>query len=115
MDECQILYGAPHPVGGTKDDAWAWRAAKRLHDQARAVNIHLIQATQPPDDRTLPVQVREGAHVRCALNVPNYETAKMDLPRLTAALKDAGAEPIKSGQMFVDAERVGLAIAERDQ
>ncbi|MBV8994077.1 MAG: hypothetical protein JO287_10355, partial [Pseudonocardiales bacterium] len=71
VDECQVLYGAPHPIGGVKDDARAWRAAKKLHDQARAVNVHLLQATQRPDDRTLPARVREGAHVRCALNVPN--------------------------------------------
>lgn len=50
VDECQMLYAAPHPVGGVKDDARAWRAAKKLHDQARAVNIHLVQATQRPDN-----------------------------------------------------------------
>ncbi|MGH3808234.1 MAG: hypothetical protein ACRDRU_16755 [Pseudonocardiaceae bacterium] len=89
IDECQVLYGAPHPIGGAKDDARAWRAAKKLHDQARAVNVHLLQATQRPDDRTLPARVREGAHVRCALNVPNYETAKMIL----ADAADCGARP----------------------
>ena len=89
VDECQVLYGAPHPIGGVKDDARAWRAAKKLHDQARAVNVHLLQATQRPDDRTLPARVREGAHVRCALNVPNHETAKMIL----ADAADRGARP----------------------
>jgi len=89
VDECQVLYGAPHPIGGAKDDARAWRAAKKLHDQARAVNVHLLQATQRPDDRTLPARVREGAHVRCALNVPNHETAKMIL----ADAADSGARP----------------------
>lgn len=89
VDECQVLYAAPHPVGGAKDDARAWRAAKRLHDQARAVNIHLWQATQRPDNRTLPVMVREGAHVRAALNVPNETTAKMVL----ADAADRGARP----------------------
>ncbi|MGH4007509.1 MAG: hypothetical protein ACRDTH_04970 [Pseudonocardiaceae bacterium] len=89
VDECQVLYGAPHPIGGAKDDARAWRAAKKLHDQARAVNVHLLQATQRPDDRPLPARVREGAHVRCALNVPNYETAKMIL----ADAADRGARP----------------------
>ena len=84
-----MLYGAPHPIGGAKDDARAWRAAKKLHDQARAVNVHLLQATQRPDDRTLPARVREGAHVRCALNVPNHETAKMIL----ADAADRGARP----------------------
>ncbi len=89
VDECQVLYGAQHPIGGAKDDARAWRAAKKLHDQARAVNVHLLQATQRPDDRTLPARVREGAHVRCALNVPNHETAKMIL----ADAADRGARP----------------------
>ncbi|HEX6404757.1 MAG TPA: hypothetical protein VF003_16610 [Pseudonocardiaceae bacterium] len=89
VDECQVLYGAPHPIGGVKDDARAWRAAKKLHDQARAVNVHLLQATQRPDDRTLPARVREGAHVRCALNVPNHETARMIL----ADAADRGARP----------------------
>ncbi|GAB2999741.1 P-loop NTPase family protein [Saccharothrix stipae] len=89
VDECQVLYGAPHPIGGTKDDSRAVKAAKRLHDQARAVNIHLLQATQRPDDRTLPVRVREGAHVRCSLNVPNEGTARMIL----ADAVDRGARP----------------------
>jgi S-DNA-T family DNA segregation ATPase FtsK/SpoIIIE len=89
VDECQVLYGAPHPIGGAKDEARAWRPAKKLHDQARAVNVHLLQATQRPDDRTLPARVREGAHVRCALNVPNHETAKMIL----ADAADRGARP----------------------
>ena len=89
VDECQVLYGAPPPVGGKKDDSRAWKAAKAIHDQARAVNIHLIQATQRPDDRTLPVQVREGAHVRLALYVPNETTARMVL----ADAVDRGARP----------------------
>lgn len=89
VDECQVLYAEQHPIGGTKDDARAWRAAKRLHDQARAVNIHLWQATQRPDDRTLPVQVREGAHVRVSGYVPNYATAKM----VVADAADMGARP----------------------
>ncbi|MFJ8963676.1 hypothetical protein ACIRG5_30230 [Lentzea sp. NPDC102401] len=117
VDECQVLYGAEHPVGGTKADARAVKAAKRLHDQARAVNIHLMQATQRPDDRTLPVRVREGAHVRGSLNVPNKSTARMILadavdrgarPEDLRAGADAGTivmtgevEDIPAGQAFV--------------
>ncbi|WP_158842647.1 hypothetical protein [Saccharothrix deserti] len=117
VDECQVLYGAEHPVGGTKADARAVKAAKRLHDQARAVNIHLHQATQRPDDRTLPGRVREGAHVRCALHVPNENTARMILadavdrgarPQDLRAGADAGTvvatgevEDIPAGQAFV--------------
>lgn len=89
VDECQVLYQAPHPVGTTKADARAWRAAKRLHDQARAVNIHLWQATQRPDPTAIPAPVREGAHVRISLYVANYEAAKMVL----ADAADMGARP----------------------
>jgi S-DNA-T family DNA segregation ATPase FtsK/SpoIIIE len=89
IDECQVLYQAQHPIGGTKADARAWRAAKRLHDQARAVNIHLYQATQRPDPTAIPGPVREGAHVRIGLYVPNYEAAKMAL----ADAADMGARP----------------------
>jgi S-DNA-T family DNA segregation ATPase FtsK/SpoIIIE len=89
VDECQELYAAPLPIGGTKDESRAWKAAKRLHDQARAVNIHLCQATQRPTDRVLPVLVREGAHVRCSLYVANYATARMVL----ADAADMGARP----------------------
>lgn len=89
VDEVQELYAAPGDIGGTKDDARAWRAAKRLHDQGRAVHIQLWQATQRPTDRTLPVLVREGAHVRISLYVPNYATAKM----VVADAADMGARP----------------------
>lgn len=88
-DEIQVGYAEQHPIGGTKDDSRLWRAAKTLHDQARAVHIHLWQATQRPNDRTLPVMVREGAHVRISLYVPNYATAKM----VVADAADMGARP----------------------
>ncbi|GAA1208850.1 hypothetical protein [Prauserella alba] len=89
IDECQVLYQSPHPIGTTKADARAWRAAKRLHDQARAVNIQLWQATQRPDPTAIPAPVREGAHVRLGLYVPNAEAAKMVL----ADAADMGARP----------------------
>ncbi|WP_181780937.1 FtsK/SpoIIIE domain-containing protein [Pseudonocardia pini] len=89
VDECQVLYATPHPIGGAKDGARGVSAAKRLHDQSRAMNIHLIQATQRPDDRTLPARVREGVHVRAALYVPGPSTSKMIL----AEAADRGARP----------------------
>ena len=46
-------------------------------------------------------------------NPAEYES--WDLPRLTAVLVEHHAAPIKSGVMYVDAERVAAAIAERDQ
>jgi DNA segregation ATPase FtsK/SpoIIIE, S-DNA-T family len=95
VDEVQIMYAEPHPIGGTKDDARAVKAAKFLHDQARAVNVHLMQGTQRPDDRTLPARVREGAHVRGSLFVSKLETAKM----IMGDAADRGARPqdLRSG------------------
>jgi S-DNA-T family DNA segregation ATPase FtsK/SpoIIIE len=94
VDECQVMYMAGKAadgsqLGGSKDDARAQKAAKRLHDQARAVNIHLMQATQRPDPQTVPVRVREGAHVRASLYVPNINAARMIL----ADAADRGARP----------------------
>ncbi|MDN5857890.1 MAG: hypothetical protein L0I24_08130 [Pseudonocardia sp.] len=94
VDECQVMYMAGKAtdgslLGGSKDDARAQKAAKRLHDQARAVLIHLIQATQRPDPQTIPVRVREGPHVRVSLYVPNVNAAKMIL----ADAAERGARP----------------------
>jgi S-DNA-T family DNA segregation ATPase FtsK/SpoIIIE len=86
IDEVHVLFGDDQ-VGGKAGRATV--AMKSLLNMARAFNIHLLIATQRPDDRTLPARVREGAHVRCALNVPNQETAKMIL----ADAADRGARP----------------------
>jgi S-DNA-T family DNA segregation ATPase FtsK/SpoIIIE len=94
VDECQVMYMAGKAadgsqLGGSKDEARAQAAAKRLHDQARAVLIHLVQSTQRPDPQTMPVRVREGVHVRVALYVPNINAAKMIL----ADAAERGARP----------------------
>jgi len=96
VDECQVLYQAEHPVGGTAKDARAWKAARRIHDQARAVNIHLYQATQRPDPSAVPFQVREGPHVRACLHVANHEAAKMVLA--DAAERGARPQDLRSGR-----------------
>lgn len=89
IDECQVMYQADKPIGGSGADSRAMKAARRLHDQARAVNIHLWQSTQRPDPNAVPFQVREGAHVRESLHVANQEAAKMVL----ADAADRGARP----------------------
>lgn len=94
VDECQVMYmlGKAEDgslLGGSKDESRAQAAAKRLHDQARAVNIQLIQSTQRPDPQTVPVRVREGVHVRASLYVPNINAAKMIL----ADAAERGARP----------------------
>ncbi|RSD26449.1 hypothetical protein [Amycolatopsis eburnea] len=107
VDEVQVLYGAGDGIGGSKDDARAWRAAKKIHDQGRAVDVHLLQATQRPTDRTLPVLVREGAHVRASLFVPNESTARMAL----GDVADMGARP-QSLRQGTDAGTVVLTGAD---
>lgn len=95
VDECQVMYMAGKSLdgktllGGSKDESRAQEAAKRLHDQARAMNIQLLQSTQRPDPQTVPVRVREGVHVRASLYVPNINAAKMIL----ADAADRGARP----------------------
>jgi S-DNA-T family DNA segregation ATPase FtsK/SpoIIIE len=94
VDECQTLYAHGKGrdgrlIGGKKDDARAWRTVKALEDKARAVGIHICQATQRPDDRTLPAQVRESVHVRASLYVPKQSTAEMIL----GDAADRGARP----------------------
>jgi S-DNA-T family DNA segregation ATPase FtsK/SpoIIIE len=107
VDEVQVLYGHGDGIGGSKDDARAWRAAKAIHDQGRAVDVHLLQATQRPTDRTLPVLVREGAHVRASLFVPNESTARMAL----GDVADMGARP-QSLRQGTDAGTVVLTGAD---
>jgi len=102
VDEVQKLYGCTteHPdggeVGGNGKKSRAARAAQALHDQARAVNIHLLQFSQNPNDRNLPVLVREGAMIRASLFVGTESIAKMALGE---APVDTGAAPhaLRSG------------------
>jgi len=95
LDEIQIGYASmvedsDGPVGGKGKNGRLKIAAKRLHDQARAVNIHLLQATQRPSDNDgIPAVVREGAHIRASLHVPNLSAAKMVL----GDVADMGARP----------------------
>src|SRR5699024_93169 len=66
------------------------QAAKRLHDQGRAVNVHLWQFAQNPTDRNLPTIVREGAHVRGALHVSSPSISRKGIGDPAV---DAGAAP----------------------
>lgn len=98
VDEVQKLYMCTtvHPddwggdIGGNGKRSRAARAAQALHDQARAVNIHLFQFAQNPTDRNLPVVIREGAMVRASLYVGTESIARMGLGE---APVDTGAAP----------------------
>src|SRR5690606_173107 len=85
IDEVQKLYGCitQHPeggdIGGKGKKSRAVRAAQAIHDQGRAVNIHLWQFAQNPTDANLPVVVREGAMIRASLFVGTESIARMAL------------------------------------
>src|SRR5690606_3990583 len=96
------------PIGGKGKRARAARAAQALHDQARAVNIHLWQFAQNPTDKNLPVVVREGAMIRGSLFVGTESIAKMALGE---APVDTGAAPHALRQGF-DRGTVVLAPGE---
>ncbi|MGI8308051.1 FtsK/SpoIIIE domain-containing protein [Saccharopolyspora hattusasensis] len=143
VDEAQKLYGCTtvHPdggdIGGKGKKSRAVRAAQALHDQARAVNIHLWQFSQNPTDANMPVVVREGAMIRASLFVGKESIGRMALgdapvdtgaaPHALRAGKDRGTVVLAPGESldlpggvthttvrthFISTEQ-GYAIAER--
>jgi S-DNA-T family DNA segregation ATPase FtsK/SpoIIIE len=85
VDEAQVAFMCPekdelgNPYGGTKATSRYFNAARKLHNQGRAVNVTLWQGTQNPTDQNLPVLVREGAHIRASLVLSTESQAKMAL------------------------------------
>ncbi|OQO91963.1 cell division protein FtsK [Saccharomonospora piscinae] len=69
----------PRPFGGSKNTSRYFMAARKIHNQGRAVNVVLWQGTQDPTDQNLPKLVREGAHIRASLNVGTPSQARMAL------------------------------------
>jgi S-DNA-T family DNA segregation ATPase FtsK/SpoIIIE len=76
IDEVHILFGDDQ-VGGKTGRATT--AMKALLNMARAFNIHLLIATQRPDDRTLPTEIRDRYGIRACLHVGNEATNDMIL------------------------------------
>ncbi|WP_152617669.1 FtsK/SpoIIIE domain-containing protein [Phaeacidiphilus oryzae] len=85
VDEAQVAFMCPavgddkRPYGGTKATSRYFMAARKIHNQGRAVNVVLWQGTQDPTDQNLPKLVREGAHIRASLVVGTEEQARMAL------------------------------------
>lgn len=85
VDEAQVAFMCPakdedgNPYGGTKATSRYFNAARKIHNQGRAVDVLLWQGTQNPTDQNLPVLVREGAHIRAALVLSTESQAKMAL------------------------------------
>jgi S-DNA-T family DNA segregation ATPase FtsK/SpoIIIE len=85
IDEVHVLFG-DEQVGGKTGRASV--AMKALLNMARAFNIHLLIATQRPDDRTLPAEIRDRFGMRACLHVGNEATNDMILGK--PAFTDGG-------------------------
>ncbi|MDT0380292.1 ATP-binding protein [Streptomyces sp. DSM 42041] len=83
------------PLGGTKATSRYFQAARKLHNQGRAVDVLLWQGTQDPTDQNLPKLVREGAHIRASLVLGTESQACMALGDKAV---DGGAAPHKLRQ-----------------
>ncbi|WP_151477744.1 ATP-binding protein [Streptomyces albicerus] len=96
VDEAQVAFMNPvkgpdgRPYGGSKATSRYFMAARRIHNQGRAVSVTLWQGTQNPTDQNLPVLVREGAHIRSSLVVGTESQSKMALGDKAV---DGGAAP----------------------
>lgn len=96
VDEAQNAFMNPlvgedkRPYGGTKATSRYFMAARKIHNQGRAVDVLLWQGTQDPTDRNLPVLVREGAHIRAALVLGTEAQSRMALGDKAV---DGGAAP----------------------
>lgn len=101
VDEAQVAFMCPaigddkRPYGGTKATSRYFMAARKIHNQGRAVNVTLWQGTQDPTDQNLPKLVREGAHIRASLVLGTEAQARMALGDKAI---DGGAAPHKLRQ-----------------
>ncbi len=121
VDEAQQAYMCPvvgpdkRPYGGTKATSRFFMAARKLHNQGRAVGVLLWQGTQDPTDQNLPKLVREGAHIRASLVVGTPEQASMALGDKAV---DGGAAPhllrqgLDKGTLVVAGDGVDLPPGE---
>lgn len=98
VDEAQQAFMCPaigpdrRPYGGKKATSRYFMAARKIHNQGRAVNVILWQGTQDPTDENLPKLVREGAHIRASLALGTESQARMALGDKAV---DGGAAPHK--------------------
>jgi S-DNA-T family DNA segregation ATPase FtsK/SpoIIIE len=101
VDEAQVAFMCPavgadkRPYGGSKATSRYFMAARKLHNQGRAVNVLLWQGTQDPTDQNLPKLVREGAHIRASLALGTESQSRMALGDKAV---EAGAAPHKLRQ-----------------
>ena len=118
VDEAQVAFMCPavgpdkRPYGGSKATSRYFMAARKIHNQGRAVNVLLWQGTQDPTDQNLPKLVREGAHIRASLALGTESQSRMALGDKAV---DGGAAPHKlrqgldKGTLVVAGDGVKLA------
>lgn len=92
---CPVKDGEGNPYGGKSNRSRYFMAARKIHNQGRAVNVVLWQGTQDPTDQNLPKLVREGAHIRGSLVVGTEQQARMAIGDKAV---NAGAAPHKLRQ-----------------
>ncbi|MHC3449722.1 ATP-binding protein [Streptomyces prasinus] len=96
VDEAQVAFMCPvkgedkRPYGGSSATSRYFMAARKIHNQGRAVNVLFWQGTQDPTDQNLPKLVREGAHTRASLALGTESQARMALGDKAV---DGGAAP----------------------
>ncbi|MEV7613281.1 ATP-binding protein [Streptomyces sp. NPDC089799] len=98
VDEAQVAFMCPatggkedpRPYGGSKATSRYFMAARKIHNQGRAVDVLLFEGTQDPTDQNLPKLVREGAHTRGSLALGTESQARMALGDKAV---DGGAAP----------------------
>ncbi|MEU5981236.1 FtsK/SpoIIIE domain-containing protein [Streptomyces sp. NPDC047434] len=96
VDEAQVAFMCPavgedkRPYGGAKATSRYFMAARKVHNQGRAVDVLLYEGTQDPTDQNLPKLVREGAHTRISLALGTESQARMALGDKAV---DGGAAP----------------------
>jgi S-DNA-T family DNA segregation ATPase FtsK/SpoIIIE len=118
VDEAQVAFMCPakgedgRPYGGSRATSRYFMAARRIHNQGRAVNVLLWQGTQDPTDQNLPKLVREGAHIRASLALGTESQSRMALGDKAV---DGGAAPhelrqgLDKGTLVVAGDGVKLA------
>jgi len=118
VDEAQVAFMCPaigsdkRPYGGTKATSRYFMAARKIHNQGRAVNVTLWQGTQDPTDQNLPKLVREGAHIRASLVLGTESQARMAVGDKAV---NAGAAPhllrqgLDKGTLVVAGDGIKLA------
>ncbi|MEU9166093.1 ATP-binding protein [Streptomyces sp. NPDC048424] len=121
VDEAQVAFMCPavgadkRPYGGSKATSRYFMAARKIHNQGRAVDVILWEGTQDPTDQNLPKLVREGAHTRVSLALGTESQARMALGDKAV---DGGAAPhllrqgLDKGTVVVASDGITIAAGQ---